>query len=110
MRGCWCFAEFVAAAAAAAARRPAPLYGLGSGNAELVSREISAIREEYRAQLSYSNRGGGRGVEGVDVGMNGWFTLLMMQRDGERRERVGYGWMMTRGMYRWMNIRVNKGG
>lgn len=66
MRGCWCFAECVAAA-----RRPVPLYGLGSGNAELVSREISAIREEYRAQLSHSDRGGGGGSAGVDVWMNG---------------------------------------
>lgn len=60
-----------------AARCPDPLYDLGSGNAELVSREISAIRAEYR-------RGGG--VE--DVWMNGWLS----QEDlGRRESGVGGG-------------------
>lgn len=52
-------------------------------NAEPVSREITAIREECSAG---SMTRGGRRVGGVDVWLNGWLGLLMMQRDGGRRE------------------------
>lgn len=76
-----------------AARRPASLYGLGSFNAELVSGEISAIR-----RLSRSARGGGSSL-------CAWTNSS--QRDGGRRKCGGvrYGWMMTGGMHRWMNMR-----
>lgn len=76
----------------AAARRPVSSFRiLEVVNAELVSRDIPSSAASQGGALPSCSSGM---KEGGGL-MNGWFSLIMMQRDEGRKEWVRYGWFMT---------------